>query len=325
MHILVPLLSLCMLTTVPEPSATPSRQLKQPSSAPLFLGFRPQLGPKSFDVTKKLGLRPLRDGGYLYQGRKDEKFDARILPDGSVEFRDAGAFAIKTDALCFSVVCPIASPAQVNLKKGASKKDIAARQRRRKIGRIATRVALGILAGGIPLAGMDNSGVFGQGGLSNAQARPGSQARGLFYASGRFGRTGIVAVKKMKFLDETRSFRLELAVVAQESYMRRALVALAEELGRIERSTSADTIRRQQLLRLWERFDVAYEEPKLKSALAQRVDQSMGTKLRFAKKQMLAFANRMFPKTSKKRFSSAELEAFNQELPPAEQFKPYGK
>lgn len=328
--VLVDLLALMLalpLTPDPAQESTRSTPYLGPSVSPgKFLGFRPQMRPMSFDLAKQLNLKPLRSGGYLYQGSEKERFDARIFPDGSVEFRDAGAFEIKADVLCFGVVCPKASPKRRVFETSKSKKDIETHRRRTKVRKIATRVALGILTGAIPLAGLDSSSMMSPwAGVNAGLGRPGSMAtRGVFYTSGRFGRLPSLSIHKQDFLARTRTFRLELAVLAQEVYMRRALSELSRELSAIEKNTVQPAQeRRERLLRLWEQFDVGYEETKLREAILDRVNQSMGRKLSFARKQILAFARRVFPKGGRQAFSQAELETVNKGLGPDRMFIPY--
>lgn len=308
-------------------SDPPQAPLRTPVAAAKFLGFRPQMRPMNFDLAKQLDLKPLRSGGYLYRGSEKERFDARIFPDGSVEFRETGAFEFKTDVLCFGVVCPKASPKRPLFETSKSKVDIETQRRRKKARKIATRVALGILTGAIPLAGLDQGSAnqaWSQG--NTGVGRPGSMAPGLFYASGRFGRNGQLSTYKEEFLARTRAFRLELAVMAQETYMRKALTELSRELSAIEKNTMQPAkARRERLLQLWERFDVAYEEVPLKEAVARRVQRSMGLKLSFARKQIEAFARRVFPPESPQAFSRAELDLLNEGAAPGQGFSPYRK
>lgn len=300
--------------------------LRTPQKAKAFLGFRPQLRPMAFDLAKQLRLKPLRSGGYLYRGTKQERFDARIFPDGSVEFRDAGEFDFKTDVLCFGVVCPKATPKRPLLEKAKSKKDIETARRRQKAKKIATGVALWLLTGALPVAGLDgsqsNQGPWG--GVNAGLGRPGSMAPGGFYASGRFGRTGQLSVHKEEFLARTRSFRLEMAVSAQESYMRRALGELHRELLVLEKNTRVPAKeRRAKLIVLWERFDVDHQEVKLRDAILSRVNASMGRKLSFAREQILAFARRVFPKGSPQGYSEQELAESKLGTGRAQSFDPY--
>lgn len=299
--------------------------LSTPTKAKQFLGFRPQMRPMSFDLAKQLNLKPLRSGGYLYRGTKKERFDARIFPDGSVEFRDAGKFEFKTDVLCFGVVCPKATPKRRVFEKAKTKKEIDTARRRKKARKIATGVALWLLTGALPVAGLDGSQPNGPwSGVNAGLGRPGSAAMGVFYAGGRFGRPGQLSIHKEEFLARTRAFRLEMAVVAQEAYMRRALSELSNELLVIEKNTNMPPKeRRDRLLRLWERFDVGYEEAKLRDEILNRVNNSMGSKLSFARKQILAFARRVFPKGSPQAFSDKELAQANEANLGGPGFNPY--
>lgn len=334
-HMNIPLLAIAWtLASPPANPPAPSQEITQPPrralTTPKFLGVRPQFGPSRFKQSEALGLKPLRGGGFLYQGTGEEKFDARIHEDGSVEFRDSGAFEIRLSSLCFSYACPIATPKQPRVGKKKSKKDIEASLRRSRAAKIASRVILGVLTGALPLAGMDDSGVFGpRGGSGNyyvAPPRPGSMATGIFSASGMFGRKGQVNGKKMDFLQRTRALRLELATVAQEAYTTRALHLLPRQLKDIEHaSRQSPAIRRERLLALWEQFDVHYQEQELQDAVLTRLNRSMGTKLRFARRQMLAFAKRVFPRGSKTAFAPAELAKYNQGRAAEHRFEPYEK
>lgn len=311
----------------PPATAAPPRAGLQ---SPAFLGFRPQVGLKGFDQSKTLGLKPLRGGGYLYQGTAQERFDARIHQDGSVEFRESGAFEVRVNSLCFSYFCPIATPKQPRVGKKKSKQDIKSSLRRTRAAKIASRVLLGALTGALPLAGMDDSGAQGpRGGSGNyyvAPPRPGSNALGIFGISGLFGRNGEVSRRKMDFLQRTRAFRLELAALAQETYTKRVLHRLPGQLQAIEQSRSQPaSTRRQRLLELWEQFDVRYQEAQLQSEVLSRLNRSMGNKLRFARRQIIAFAQRVFPQGSPSAFLPQELRAFNQERSPDHRFEPYLK
>lgn len=324
-HLFVSLLSLSNPAS-PQNAASPETHgVASPSLGPKILGFRPQMRPMNFDVAKQLKLKPLRGGGYFYQGEEKERFDARIYPDGSVEFRESGAFELKADLLCFGVICPKATPKKPLLKSSKSKKDTRASRRLRKARKIATRVALGVLVGAIVSSGLDGSQNDSPwAGPDAGLGRPGSRGVGVFYTSGRFGRTGQLSIHKQSFLDRTRSFRLELAVTAQEAYMRRSLRDLSRALASIEKNKlSPPDARRARLVELWQRFDVHYEEVKLRDAIAQRLRASMGTKLGFARKQILAFARRVFPKGSKLQFTDTELREANIESTSDGAFLPY--
>lgn len=324
----VALLALSQPAGPQQASGRTGSHLKTPSEATKFLGFRPQMRPMNFDVVKQLNLKPLRGGGYFYRGKEKERFDARIFPDGSVEFREAGAFQLSADVLCFGVICPKASP-----KRGlfgaskAKKKDTEATRRRRKARRIATQVALGILAGAVAVPGLDGTQMNQPWSGPNAGVgRPGSPAVGVLYSVVRFGRTGQLTIHQQNFLERTRSFRLELAVLAQEAYMRKALTELSRELASIEKNTlEPATKRRARLIELWERFDVHYEQVEVRDAIAKRVHDSMGTKLVFARKQILAFARRVFPQGGKMEFRASELADVNKGREPAQGFYPYRK
>lgn len=294
-----------------------------------FLGFRPHRpSPDQAQELKILGLKALPDGSYLFRGTKKDNFQARIFPDGSVEFFDDASFKIEAKNICIAFYCPVAQNPNFLKSKKKQEKDRARRRRIRKFNQVASRVLLGALTGTTgfaPVAGQDPNEIHSP--IANAHAfharRP-SFVYGAASASGRFGYLPAPKAAQLAFLERSFEFRLKLAVEDRIRILEKALSRLHRELRAIEATKGQELAsRHQRLLSLWREFDARHQDQAIQDAIVQKLHRSMGEKLRFAREQMAAFARRVFPQSSTERLSAKQLKEFNQGRSGNAVFRPY--
>lgn len=328
LSLLAMILSSSTLMGSPPPAGVelgPKAQPRELQSASPYLGFRPELAPQEPPIEVKLGLKALPGGGYFYRGTKSERFDAHIFPNGRVQFHQPGSFQVQLDNVCVGVFCPKAAANPGSSSKPLTKKDMV----RREAKRIATQVALGMLAGALPSAGRNANATSFPGNYNphniNPTARPSAPAMGLFYASGRFGYLPHLSQPKIDFLKKTEDFRLGLAVKARKTSLRKALARLQHSLRAIENHAARSPAQqRRRLLDLWAEFDLESEDAQIQERFAQSLSSSLRTKIQFARKQMRSFAQRVFPPGGSRQFSAAELAQFNETRKGDTRFDPYG-
>lgn len=303
--------------------------LFQPSAPRHFLGFRPHHPPAGQDQElKTLRLKALPDGSFLYRGTKKERFQARIFPDGGVDFFDDASFSVDAKNICIAFYCPVAQNPNFLKSRKKQAEDRARRRKIRKFNKIAGRVLLGALTGSTgfaPVPGQDPKQIHNPIANGHAfEARRPHLVYGAATASGNFGYLPAPKPAQIAFLKRSFEFRLKLAVDHRIRHLEKALSRLQIELGLIEKSTGQALSGRQaKLLALWQEFDAQHHDQTIQDAIVKKLHRTMGVKLRFAREQMTAFARRVFPQSSSTRLPAQLLQAFNQGRVGEAVFQPY--
>ncbi len=274
-----------------------------------------------------LGLHPLPNGGFAYEGTPGERFDALIRPDGVVRLLPESPVQVKADSICAVVVC-------VRTKKTSPGRTASNRAERWVALAGAYAAALTATAfGGDPnqnLGTPQEAVMQGRGWqqtpaqLSNpAGAAPGSVAP-VASASGRYGFLPTPNRQMAAFLNRTFEFRLRLAIAAWERRCEEALVQLPSRLLTIWNDDSlSHADRRAEILYLWDSLEFRTVDVPLGTAVASEVDANRLRAAEAARARILKFVRTSLPARSPRSFTRKELRRFNEGRAGASLFWPY--
>ncbi len=299
------------------------------SVAPNAEGPRPAMlvEESSLATAFALGLHPLPDGSFAYEGTPGERFDALIRPDGVVRLLPESQVQVKADSICAVVVC-------VRLKKSSGGRTASNRAERWAALLGAYAATLTAAAFGAdpnadinsPQAAIQQNRAWEQtpAQLSNpGAAAPGAVAP-VAAAGGRYGYLPTPNRQMAAFLDRTFDFRLGLAAEAWERRCEEALTQLPSQLLTIWSDESLSyPERRSEILHLWDSLEFRTVDTSLDAALSSEVDAHRALAAQDARDRILKFVRTNLPAISPRSFTRKELRNFNEGRAGASLFWPY--
>lgn len=274
-----------------------------------------------------LGLRPLPDGSFAYEGTPGERFDALIQSDGVVRLLPESLVQVKAESICAVVVC---------VRPNKSSNGRTASNRAERWVALAGAYAATLTAsafGGDPNADISSpqSAIHQNRAweqtpvqLSNpAAAAPGGVAP-LGGAGGRYGYLPAPNRQMAAFLDRTFDFRLALAVAAWQLRCEEALAQIPSQLLTIWSDEALSyPERRAEILYLWDSLEFRTVDTPLDAALGTEVDTHRVRAAQDARDRILKFVRTSLPERSPWSFTRKELRVFNDGRFGSSLFRPY--
>lgn len=301
------------VAAVAERSTKASPSVRPPTLAPrLSPGFVAAANERAQQV-EALRLSSLPEGGYAYEGTRDERFDAVIRPDGVVVFEVDPLVKVEFDAACLLAICVHRGTFKV--AKGTGLLNLGML--------VAAEVLTGLAT---PTRGRDPKAGFGMQPQPPPQSIPGPPSSPTVAGfSGKFGYLPPPRGAMSAFLERTFVFRLELARhedarrcdAQQRALPGRLMAAWMEHAG-------APNRRKDAILELWDELQLPVAVPdELRADVLQSLQPSRERAAREARLQILEFVRRQAPAGSADAFSEAELAAINAGRVGEARFEPY--
>ena len=279
------------------------------------------------DEARRLMLKKLPSGKYLYVGTQDERFDAKVNPDGTVTFMVDPNFQVQLGGICLVAICVSRTPGR---GPANPTKPTAAQ----KVARTGKQIAAGLVAGAAgALAkhyrGNDYGVQLPPNWMEDPNRYNNPPAPVLGGIHGRYGYLPTPNAQMAAFLERTFAFRLQLA---KEDRAKRLAKALKELPVRLLDTWSDRTMtvaeRKAEILALWaelERPAGDVKDTPLAQAARDEVDVRRSEAAAEARKKITEFVNRHLPASSADAYTRSELDRFNAAQGPKAKFEPYRK
>lgn len=266
------------------------------------------------DRARDLGLRRA-GGGYIYDGAKGERFKARILRDGTVEFNVEPQVQVKLDGVCLLAIC-------IQTKSG--KKAVKHRKRTAAIlkglGAALAEGSRNAMGGGPRWYGQPVSGPI------EGSRLPGPPPFNAVAAQGRYGFLPTPLAAMSRFMDRTFDLRFEMALQATRGNFKRASKRLPQTLGALWVDASLSVAQRKaRVLNLWDEFDPGAEHIDLALVQSMRgsLDLARHEGALAGRRLIVDAVRRHLPQGSRSAFTDAELDEFNGRPGAGPAFRPY--
>lgn len=276
------------------------------SLRPTLGDVKPPVDPVRASLDERaraLELTPWGEG-YLYRKREVERFDAKILGDGTVVFELDSSVDLVVDGLCLVAIC---RPTK------ALRQQLRGRRTARAVTTVAAILAEAA-AGRMTYAAVKHYGVPTAGPIEGSwfnEPPPKPVTRVL----GRYGRLPAPAQAMNDFMERTFELRLAMAEHALRKKLEAASKQLSQMLAELgKRAKEAPAEYHAEIFALWASLDAEpprHADAVIDQAIDSDLDQTRRSAAAVGRRRILRSVRTHAPAGSASAFGEATLRAFN--------------